>query len=417
MRQLDSRRERVKSLTISEIKTKRQFYEMKSSWDQALNKSLENNIFLTWEKMAPSVNFLEKESSLKILCATECNEIVGIAPFRITQRRLMGLFNLRIIEPLTNGETDYTGLIITEKANQCLKAFLTYLFSQKDWDFLCLPDIPQASQTFCLMKNSKGIPNFVTEKGYICPYVAVPESKEKLLASIDPKLRKKLRKSLRKLESEQGKVELKHYREIGSLERAMEILVKLHQKRWNNKGTPGRFANEKSLRITLQTAKYFAEKDWLRLYFLTVKDKVVAVELNLEYGKKMYCHIKGFDPEYYKYRVGSLLTWKVLEECVEKGIVEYDLMQGDESYKYEWTHKQRQNITVRWVNKKLTSNLVDSSLKVLSAAKISSLIIKYANILFLLKGAIAKNPPYVNGFNPILYDYKISMPGLKNNLP
>jgi hypothetical protein len=71
-------------LQISEITTKKQFLEMKNYWDQTLDKSLENNIFLTWEKMAPSVNYLPNNSSLKILCATEGNELVGIAPFRIT---------------------------------------------------------------------------------------------------------------------------------------------------------------------------------------------------------------------------------------------------------------------------------------------------------------------------------------------
>jgi hypothetical protein len=102
---------------------------MKNYWDQTLDKSLENNIFLTWEKMAPSVNYLPNNSSLKILCATEGNEFVGIAPFRITRKRLTGPFDYRILEPLTNGETDYTGIIVTQQGDQCLHEFLAYLFT------------------------------------------------------------------------------------------------------------------------------------------------------------------------------------------------------------------------------------------------------------------------------------------------
>ena len=327
--------------------------------------------------MAPSVNYLEKESSLKILCATEENEVVGIAPFRISRRGLNGHFSYSIIEPLTNGDTDYTGIIITKQKEQCLHQFLEHLFSQKNWDFINLPDLPQTSQTLALMKNDKGIPKFKIEKGIICPFIAVPDSKEKLLASLNPKLQKKLKKSLRKLEAEQGKVELKHYYELGSLEQSMEIFFELHQKRWASKGEPGRFANQKSRNITLQTAKYFAEKDWLRLYFLTVRNRPVAVELNLEYEGKMYCHIKGFDPDYYKYRVGSLLTLKVLEECIEKGISEYDFMQGDEVYKFEWTDRFRQNMNVKWVNKRLSSNLISVGLRLLKRTKIDSILFKY----------------------------------------
>lgn len=251
------------------------------------------------------------------------------------------------------------------------------MFSQKDWDFIYLQDLPQTSQILELVKNSKDIPRFEVEKGVICPYIAIPDSKEKLLSSLNRKLQKKLRNSLCRLETDQGEVQLKHYYELASLEQAMEIFFELHQKRWASKGQLGMFPNQRLRNITLQTAKYFAEKDWLRLYFLTVKNKPVAVELNLEYEGKMYCHLKGFDPDFYKYRVGSLLTLKVLEECIEKGISEYDFMQGDEAYKFDWTNKFRRNMNVKWVNKKLSSNLISVGFKVLKRAKIASILYKY----------------------------------------
>jgi CelD/BcsL family acetyltransferase involved in cellulose biosynthesis len=154
----------------------------------------------------------------------------------------------------------------------------------------------------------------------------------------------------------------------------MEILIKLHQKRWTSKGELGRFANQKSRSITLQTAQYFAEKDWLRLYFLTVEDRPVAAELNLEYENVMYRHLKGFDPDFYKYSVGSLLTLKVLEECIEKGIFEYDFMQGDEAYKFNWTNKFRRNINVRGVNKRLSSKVIYVGQKALKRARVNSIV-------------------------------------------
>jgi CelD/BcsL family acetyltransferase involved in cellulose biosynthesis len=323
--------------------------------------------------MAPSVNCLGRNSCLKILCATEENKLVGIAPLRITHMGLKGHFGYNIIEPLTNGDTDYTGLIMTKKQDLCLNQFLAHLFSQKDWDLMYLPDLPQTSPSLALITKAADIPKFEIEKGVICPYIAIPDSKEKLLASLSRKFGKKLRKSITKLEREHGRVELKNYLELGSLEQAIQILIDLHQKRWTSRGNSGRFLKKESRDITLQTARYFAEKDWLRLYFLTINDKPVAVELNLEYKGKMYCHLKGFDTNYYKYRVGSLLTLKVLEKCVEKGITEYDLMQGDEAYKFDWTSKYRQNINLKWVNEKFSSKILDSGLKVLKKSKFDKL--------------------------------------------
>ena len=59
-----------------------------------------------------------------------------------------------------------------------------------------------------------------------------------------------------------------------------------------------RFGNNKAREITMQTIKFFAERDWLRLHFLTVNNRPVATSLDLEYGGKMYGHLCGFDPDY-----------------------------------------------------------------------------------------------------------------------
>jgi CelD/BcsL family acetyltransferase involved in cellulose biosynthesis len=83
----------------------------------------------------------------------------------------------------------------------------------------------------------------------------------------------------------------------------------------------------------------------------------------------MHGHLCGFDPNYSKYSVGNLLLWKVLEECVEKGISEYDFMQGNESYKFNWTDKQRQNMNVRFVNKKISSKLISLAIAALGMLK------------------------------------------------
>jgi CelD/BcsL family acetyltransferase involved in cellulose biosynthesis len=353
-----------KTLQIHEINTKKQFYKMRKHWNNTLNESLENNIFLTWEKMAPSVNRLEKENQLKILYATDSDKLVGIAPFRKSRRSLKGHLNYDVIEPLTNGDTDYTGIILAKQGKQILHKFLTYLFNQKDWDLMLLPDIPQTSPTLELLKHtSKLLPKSQIEKGIICPYLTIPNSEQKLLANLNIKFRKNLQRRLRKIEREHGNVELKEYYELGSLEQAMEILFKLHQKRWTSKTELGRFATHKEKVFTIQTAKYFAKKKWLRLFFLTVNNIPVATELNLEYQGKMYGHLSGFDPAYSKYSVGHLLTLRILEECIKKGISEYDFMQGAESYKFDWTDKYRQNMNVICVNKKLSAMMICLTLK------------------------------------------------------
>lgn len=359
----------VKIMQVEELDDAEDFYVMRDLWEKTLHRSLENNIFLTWEKTAPSIEHLTDKSSLRILCATENDKLVGIAPFRKTQKRLRYI-RYNIIEPVTNGNTDYAGIILTEEGEKCLSRFLEHLLKQKDWDLFYLPDLPQGSPTLKLIESSRrDLPRLDIRKGWICPYVTIPNSKEELLANLNPKFRRELNRRLRKLEKEQGRVELKPYYALGSLESAMNLLFELHQKRWTLRSKAGVFASEHSRNIVMQTAKFFAEKNWFRLYFLTVNGKPVAAEYDLEYGGKMHGHLCGFDPDYSKYSVGNLLLWKVLEECVEKGISEYDFMQGDESYKFDWTDKQRQNINVRFVNNKPSSKLISLAIDALGISK------------------------------------------------
>jgi hypothetical protein len=72
-------------------------------------------------------------TSLKILCATEGDRVVAIAPFRKTRRSIIGRLGYDVIEPLAKGNTDYSGIIKDEQEKQSLRHLLSYLLDQKDW--------------------------------------------------------------------------------------------------------------------------------------------------------------------------------------------------------------------------------------------------------------------------------------------
>ena len=322
--------------------------------------------------MAPSVNHLGEVTSLKILYATDNNKIVAIAPLRKTRRTVKGKIGYNIIEPLTFGNADYTGLILAEQEKGCLSRFLFHLFAEKDWDLFYLPDLPKTSKTLELLRAfHKNLPGFAAEPGIICPYITIPDSKEKLLQSLSPSFRKRLERRMRKLEREKGTVQIKHYQELGSLEQAIETLFELHQKRWTKKGGLGAFEKPEIRKMLIQTAKLFAKKKWLELYFLTINNKPIAAQLDLAYGQKLLGNWCGFDPDYSKYSVGNLLMLKILEECAERGIIEFDFMQGAESYKFFWTNKFRQSINIRFVNRKLSSIVIGLVLRAFRTLRVS----------------------------------------------
>ena len=344
---------------------------MKDIWNKVLDKSRDNNVFLTWENMMNNIGLFEKEVKLRILCVMDESKIVSIAPFKQSNYSMSKLLSYKVVEPLTCRTSDYTGLILAEKELACLRLVLKYLFEHKDWDFIYLYDVPETSIIFDLLPKVKQDFKFEITQGKICPYVLLPNSCDELMQKLSRKFRKNLRRSLRKLQEDCGKVELKEYTEIGSLEETTKIFFNLHQKRWKKKGKSGVFFSQEVCDRTLNSARLFAQKGWLSLYFLTVNDKPIAAQYDLEYNQKMHYWLGGFDPAYSSYSVGSLIVLKVLEDCIGKRIKEYDFMKGDEQYKFNWSREFRRNLNIRFVNDKPTSKLYNLGISTTKKLKIS----------------------------------------------
>ena len=352
-------------IDIYELNQPAEFFQLRQQWNKILQKSEENNLFLTWEKIAPTVMHLPEHKTLKILLAKEGNNIIGIAPLRKSKHRIVGNhLGYDTIEPIAFGHSDYTGVILPERKAECIQAFLAYLFKLKDWEIMYLNDIPESSSFIkILIKNRKQFPKFTAERGFICPYLPIPTSEEELLSNLSPKFRTTLKRTMRRLLRDHMKVNMIEYHEAMSIDQAMHTFFKLHQQRWIRKGKSGAFKEKAFRKLYVDLAKLMAEKDWLRLYFLIVDNKPVATLFAYEYNKKMYGQLTGFDPKYSVYGVGNILILNVLKECIKKGIEEFDFLQGDDSYKFKWTKKYRNTINITFINKKQSSKLINFALK------------------------------------------------------
>jgi len=122
----------------------------------------------------------------------------------------------------------------------------------------------------------------------------------------------------------------------------MQFLFELHQKRWESRGLPGIFANQRSRDFNLDIAKFLFHRKWLCLFLLRLSGKPVSVAYGFKYRSKFYEYITGLDPEYKKYNVGNLLRAHMISKLIQEGLTEFDFMRGAEEYKDRW------NTLTRW---------------------------------------------------------------------
>ena len=80
-----------------------------------------------------------------------------------------------------------------------------------------------------------------------------------------------------------------------------------------------------------------------------LNDKIIAVMYGFEQSNCFFSYIGGFDPDLAKYSPGSIILLYIIEDCINRGISEFDFLRGAESYKYLWgaVDKTLYHLTIR----------------------------------------------------------------------
>jgi CelD/BcsL family acetyltransferase involved in cellulose biosynthesis len=89
-------------------------------------------------------------------------------------------------------------------------------------------------------------------------------------------------------------------------------------------------------------AAWAAERGMLRLFFLRLDGRAVAVDYTIDDQGVRYMLKGGFDENYARQSPGTLLLEAGLKEAFEAGIQRVELGGGDDPYKLRWTQAVRE---------------------------------------------------------------------------
>jgi len=338
-------------LRVIQLNSFEQIHEFGVCWSDLLHNSKDNNVFMTLDWLTTWWKHYGTNRKLVLLIVEDNKEVLAVAPLMETAYSVFRL-RLRILEFIGTPSSDYHALILTEKSPICARMLLNYIRERMTaWGCMELKDIPENTETARVLRTISGQPLKLRERKMdLCPTIPLPRTFEEYLRELGRSTRKKLGQWERRLGSNH-RVEIRRYDEIASLEEAMKTFFDLHQKRFQSMGAQGLFAEESFRNFHLEMAKRFAEKGWLRLYFLTVDGEAVSAAYAFSYRNKLYYYLPGFDPKYSEYGIGNLTTKHLVRLGIEEGLEELDLMRGDHPYKAHWNTIVRRNIelsAIRW---------------------------------------------------------------------
>jgi CelD/BcsL family acetyltransferase involved in cellulose biosynthesis len=325
-------------IDIAEVTDELGLEELEAEWRALADAAPDCTPFQTWEWMSSWWRH-HRDGRLWILSARDGGVLCGILPLTIT--RYHGL-PLRRVSFLGTPVSDYHGMIARAgREHECRAAFLEYLAAHaRRWDVIDLPDLREGS-TLAEATRLPSLDSRLVEHR-VCPFVALTPTWEQYTAGLGKNFRARIgrqrRQLVRQFAAEFDTVEK------DDLAAALEDLFYLHNARWRRRGLRGAFASPRVRRFHQDVARRFLERGWLRLHRLRLDGKTRAAIYCFAHAGRVYYYLSGFDLTMARHSLGTLLLAHAIGESIASGAREFDLLRGDETYKYDWKATERRTL-------------------------------------------------------------------------
>ena len=175
------------------------------------------------------------------------------------------------------------------------------------------------------------------------PYIRCSSNIAAHRASLSRNLRHDTERRLRRL-AETGGVSIQVAADGESIDSLLEEAFAVEELGW--KGARGTaIASRDELRqFYTGIARWAAARDWLRLAFLRLDGRAIAMQFDLELPTTYYSLKIGYDPAYERFAPGKLLASEMIARAVASGADTYELLGTDEEWKYRFTRTLHERV-------------------------------------------------------------------------
>ena len=330
-------------ITTTVIGTEQEFCSLHDEWDALVASSASNCVFLTHEWLFTWWKHLSEGRELSILAAYDSDKLVGLMPLAKRTAQYTRMMP-RIAEFIGSGVigSDYLDAIIEKgREEEVLAGFAREL---NQWGVML--QLSQLRAGNCIVAS---LPEVLGKRQWqasetninICPFIDLSgHTWESYLASLSSSQRYSFNRKLRALQKS-FEIRLDVVKTEAEAQRGLSLVIELHRKRWGGRGSSEAFQTAAVTAFHQEFVGLAAKNGWLRLMILRLDNIPTAAIYGLHYGPTFYFYQSGFDPAYSKQSVGLVIMGLAIKEAIEGGALEYDLLHGEEEYKFHWTHKQR----------------------------------------------------------------------------
>lgn len=331
-------------MQISVIDDVRGLERLKPEWEALHEESAADGLFASWLWAELWTRHFGRDEPLRVVTVRDGKgHLLGIAPMSIATRRVARALKVKTLQFIgASAPVEHFDFVIRRgREHDVLPRLITTLCSMRV-DAIALQNILPGSPTAALLRESG---DFVEEQGHVAPYLVLPDSMEKMLASIPKNRRDRFRFFRRRIDRYSPDWTLTQLSTREELLEGFEQLVRLHDVHWKSRDEPGTFASAELTAFYRELALALFDRGWMRMYRLVAGGKVVSVEYAFEFRKRFHVFTNGTDFDAGVESAGAVLQYLLIERAIADGIREYDFMWGEEEYKLKWGAEPRHDVT------------------------------------------------------------------------
>lgn len=324
-------------MKLETIDNERDFNGIKDKWN-SLKASLNySSPFQTWEWSYLYWKYFGANKELQILVFTDNNKLVAIFPFWIRK-----LFGINILEPIGTRGTDYINLLLNQtRLDEVLNIFYKWFLKSAN-DLINVEDFPSTAPYLAsFLESAKKLKfaEYVNPTYCPCYRINLPTTRQEYLNTLSNRSRKDTEYYRRYCSNDFNSVEF-----IRGKYTDIDTHFVLHQKSRSVKNDIGTYKLLEG-RLFMKEFTYAMDVSKnLSLRFLSLNNNVVASILGIEEDTKRFNISIGYNPDYRKYRPGTLLYGYDIEDCIHRNLTTYDLSRGSDAYKIRMGTERNYNV-------------------------------------------------------------------------
>ncbi len=319
------------------VSNERDFLALQPEWNDLLDSSSSDCLFLTWEWLSLWWRHLGAGRRLFLLEVRHSGRLAGLAPFVAASDRL---------EFMGTGAvgSDYLDVLVRRDCRHEVLDALARELMRTNRPVVMSHILPGSDARF-LAQQMRALGFQLCEESLnVCPFVKLDRwAWDDFLSHLGRRHRENVRRRLRKASDFRFVLT----RTVEDLQRNFPVLLDLHGRRWIPRGGSDGLAGEDVIAFHREFSRLALQRGWLRLFVLhDGENPAAAVYAFHRKGKTLY-YQAGVNPNYACWSPGLAALSLSIRHALEEGSGEFDFLHGDEDYKFLWTQEFRELFRAR----------------------------------------------------------------------